>query len=132
MLDLRPVSLRPSLLVTDIKYSGQLLKQSGFLKLWRHKYFTLDNNVLKYYKHEKDFLENNALCKIFILSSTTILAYTKLSLVFKIMNEDTEEELCLMADTKELLENWVKYLKKAISKLYLQKKQNRRSIRVGV
>jgi hypothetical protein len=112
---------------TTAHHEGQLLKQSGLLGLWKHKYFVLDNDILKYYKHEKDKLDNNGLCKIFVLSSSTVLAYAKLSLVFKVVNEETGgEELCLMASSKEALEGWITALKAAISRKYSQMK--RRSI----
>lgn len=108
----------------DIRLEGQLLKQSGFLGMWKHKYFVLENAILKYYKHEKDKLENNGSCKIFVLTSSTVLAYAKLSLVFKVINEDAGEELCLMANSKDTLDQWIETLKLAISRLYnIQKKR---------
>lgn len=119
----------PAPAMKDINHEGQLLKQSGFLGMWKHKYFVLDNAILKYYKREKDKLENNGSCKIFVLTSTTILAYAKLSLVFKVINEDAGEELCLMANSKDTLDQWIEALKSAISRLYnIQKRRQSTSM----
>jgi hypothetical protein len=109
--------------VARVHHEGTLLKQSGFLGLWKHKYFVLDHDILKYYKHEKDKLDNNGLCKIFVLTSSTVLAYAKLSLVFKVVNEEAGEELCLMANSKEVLDEWIELLKGAISRKYSQMKR---------
>jgi hypothetical protein len=109
-----------------------LQKQSGFLGLWKQKYFVLTPDSLRYYKYEKDFKENNGSCKIFILKSSTILAYTKYSLVFKIINDEdsrSKEELCLMAESKKDLDSWISGLKKAISTLYLEQRKYRKSVK---
>lgn len=95
---------------------GMLKKQGGWLGLWKLKYFMLTETELLYFDKNKVYS--------FIIKSSTQLIHNKVTLVFKIVNEN--DKLCLCAENYDELDKWINALNNAISTQYVKQERDKK------
>lgn len=100
---------------TEIR--GVLRKQCGFLGFWYFKYFVLAQDTLIYFNSESNYKKKKS-CETFPLKPSTVLVFTKTSLVFKVITD--EDKICLIAENYDDLTRWTNGLQSAISELYVK------------